>query len=1198
VGNHRSNSRAFIASAILIVLVFAVPSTLPFSARTGTVLAADTVFYDFIAQAASASWSSAAGNLSFPGSETDSCGFALYRNNWQLEDNKTWARVLETHPQWVSNGWIMGVYPQVTVPFNAEIKVTVGFIKGATGSDGVIFEVRFEEFRGLTQAPQVYPILSHTATYDGNLDSLTASLGSVAGKTGHFILYVNAGQSSGQDWAVWAEAKIEIPPSDTTAPQITITHSPSQVTTADTVTFTARAKDESGVAKVSIFVNGQRVEECAPPAQKTDAEGEKYWECTYTGGPYGQGTLTYRAEAIDGYGNHGVSGEESVDVTLTVSQRPPEFVPCWFSISGKIMDFPYPREMLKIELCQAERMPLPPQMGGGTRWVCKSGGVVMQSDLMSHDTYRFDGLCPGTYLVTPVIRPYEGVCQPEGVFWNRELTQGGARVVNVPEENTADFVFVPRQTGLPEVTISVSPENATTHDEVRLIVNASGVSQITGIRIEGQIEKIWKLRRNCRTETHGEHEIEVCDEEEYGVTETILQECHSSPCIYTIPRDERNFNRYELSISVTVWDRLCNVIEAKQDLIIYDGYIPPAFPQRNERNINAYREREVFMVSDRDWRTVLSLIPIAYGTYRPGEGNDTSPPYLPAPGDRFNESDWLPDIKYPLLIFHQEPPGRPYNGSFDIDSAVLEFMPQYRPRYLTVFVGNEVVNESLDEHLYYWLMVRRNVMPSEARMSDNINWYHVNPSARIRFFEAADISDVYEHYFSQINAVIVCQDDYKTGLVASHFAALTNMPLYFDGHFRVEDIEGKVVHIVGNIRPATRGLIETTARALGTFYKGRQVVQSPYELYAMRFPTTKEILVSGYDIDSFLSETIRPRTGAEFEVRTFGANSLAAAVLAAATNRDIVFSPYEGVLTDDGVCRDDYYAHERVKSAIETIKRRFSSRYSSWDMVIVASPAHIPDSYYTGCVDGWAQTRHQVDREYGASGRIYGLTVTDTSAYIARAIFYNDIVGTQDVISTLLISHSICSMEEKMYDIFRDLRASSRYDVTAYFGSRKEGCIQNTAPPVTEYLGKDLIIFADHGSYDSWSSTLASWDIPDMDSAPVVFAEACLTNNFWQGGVNTMGPNWIRHGAMAYFGAVGVTSGPDCWDGYTYTHNVNRFMEEKRHCVFLGELSDELATCVPQCCGPLGYCWIHDCAYRNDYILLGDPCLTLNNLLR
>jgi hypothetical protein len=201
---HSSRQKTFPVPIIILVLLSLLSSSFSFSISHRTASAADSVFYDFIAQASSASWMSGAGSLPFPGSDSDSRGFALYRDNWQLEDDSTRARALETHPQWVASGWIMGKYPQLTVPTDAEIKVTVGFLKGATGSDGVIFKVQFEEGQ-TTQA-----ILTCGASYDGKLDTVTQSLSSLEGKTGRFILYVDAGQSSGQDWAAWAEAKIEV----------------------------------------------------------------------------------------------------------------------------------------------------------------------------------------------------------------------------------------------------------------------------------------------------------------------------------------------------------------------------------------------------------------------------------------------------------------------------------------------------------------------------------------------------------------------------------------------------------------------------------------------------------------------------------------------------------------------------------------------------------------------------------------------------------------------------------------------------------------------------------------------------------------------------------------------------------------------------------------------------------------------------
>lgn len=171
-----------------------------------------TVLYDFLAHAPEALWSSGAGALPFPGSPSDSWGFACYVDNAVLEDGSTWQRVLETHPQWISKGWISGVYPMETVWSNAQITVRVGFLAGATGTDGVRFDVYFDEYRGVAAGPLRYTILSQSATLDGRFDLVTKDLSFIAGKNGSFVLYVYAGETSNRDWAVWAEAKIETKP--------------------------------------------------------------------------------------------------------------------------------------------------------------------------------------------------------------------------------------------------------------------------------------------------------------------------------------------------------------------------------------------------------------------------------------------------------------------------------------------------------------------------------------------------------------------------------------------------------------------------------------------------------------------------------------------------------------------------------------------------------------------------------------------------------------------------------------------------------------------------------------------------------------------------------------------------------------------------------------------------------------------------
>ncbi|MEM3062476.1 MAG: CARDB domain-containing protein, partial [Nitrososphaerota archaeon] len=169
-----------------------------------------TVVYDFIEYASKAQWSSGAGALPFPGDPSDKRGFACYVYNAVLEDGTKWSKVLETHPEWKSEGWIMGVYPQQIVKPYTQLIIKVGFLSGATGTDGVRFDVYFDEYSDGT--PIRHTILRQWASLDGKLDTLIKDLSFIAGKKGSFILYVSAGKTSNRDWAVWAEAKIETIP--------------------------------------------------------------------------------------------------------------------------------------------------------------------------------------------------------------------------------------------------------------------------------------------------------------------------------------------------------------------------------------------------------------------------------------------------------------------------------------------------------------------------------------------------------------------------------------------------------------------------------------------------------------------------------------------------------------------------------------------------------------------------------------------------------------------------------------------------------------------------------------------------------------------------------------------------------------------------------------------------------------------------
>jgi hypothetical protein len=143
--------------------------------------------------------------LPFPGNPNDQRGFVRILTA-QMEDGQTYSNILQTHPRWAAGGAIEGRY-QLTLPENSVFEATVGFIQGATGSDGVIFEVIWRE-KGRGEIL----LRTHEEKYDGRLNSFIINLNEYAGHSGTLVLRVKAGLSAGQDWAAWKVARITAAP--------------------------------------------------------------------------------------------------------------------------------------------------------------------------------------------------------------------------------------------------------------------------------------------------------------------------------------------------------------------------------------------------------------------------------------------------------------------------------------------------------------------------------------------------------------------------------------------------------------------------------------------------------------------------------------------------------------------------------------------------------------------------------------------------------------------------------------------------------------------------------------------------------------------------------------------------------------------------------------------------------------------------
>lgn len=163
-----------------------------------------SVLYDFTANYCDAEWRSGAGVLPCPGANNDNRGFVLFLPSPKLENGATENEpAIETHPQWVDDGVISGLYPEFTVQAGDRFKAVIGCLHGGNACN-VKFQLNYRD-----ASNNLHPLGEWTEVYDGNITKLDIDLSPLAGQTVRFALVVLANGSSAQDWAFWLFPRIE-----------------------------------------------------------------------------------------------------------------------------------------------------------------------------------------------------------------------------------------------------------------------------------------------------------------------------------------------------------------------------------------------------------------------------------------------------------------------------------------------------------------------------------------------------------------------------------------------------------------------------------------------------------------------------------------------------------------------------------------------------------------------------------------------------------------------------------------------------------------------------------------------------------------------------------------------------------------------------------------------------------------------------
>ncbi len=363
--------------------------------------------------------------------------------------------------------------------------------------------------------------------------------------------------------------------------------------------------------------------------------------------------------------------------------------------------------------------------------------------------------------------------------------------------------------------------------------------------------------------------------------------------------------------------------------------------RENVKNMSSYVDREVFVISDLDWRAVLSLVPISvWREMRPTEPVAVGTIY-----------------KFPVLIYHQED-----QNAFDAD-AVIRFLQQYA-EYGRNRLGMRVTILGDPPADLIRLMVAPTPVGAGIPESQIRVWSARSPrtadttislalpplqtsgftraltgrwgiSPRILgdgasgvmpmddIFTAREERQLRDEYWSNIDVFVLSEDEYATALMASVYASLLNAPILFQGHYDMEELDHKSVYLVGRFSPEELADLDAgNVRVLSRF-----TLDDLRRHYVIATGTNGIILVNPLDLWTHRRFDYATDKASDVSF-LFAKHSLAAPFLAAAKKEVIVSTTANSYPEIDAV----------VDEAMESLPLGGPLRY----LTIVASPEVIP----------------------------------------------------------------------------------------------------------------------------------------------------------------------------------------------------------------------------------------------------------------
>jgi hypothetical protein len=631
----------------------------------------------------------------------------------------------------------------------------------------------------------------------------------------------------------------------------------------------------------------------------------------------------------------------------------------------------------------------------------------------------------------------------------------------------------------------------------------------------------------------------------------------------------------------------------------------------------------VNLIDDTNWMDVLKIIPITTRHYVP-KALETK---LQPPSDA-----WMKEMKKhilygPTIIYHRE------GEQIDFEQIPI-FLRQYGHRSVAIYHNGPVSQKLLSALEKYGYNTSLMLLSMKNDNSD---------TAENRFNFGEMQADYY--YNNNIERIVFSEKDYKTGLISSLFASSINSPLFFDaaevkeyrdavnklGGFQKggsEPNEGFHVYCIGNVQ-YDKCSMNLTLSELQQYYTR---VMEP----------NKAILVNPKDIEDSSCESFKYYTDFGKLSKSHCKDSLVAPILASIKNELIVFTDVEplekGVKTSETEAEDKCVKYEQLSpekkkfedsilSASESVKKDMKkqvdmSSNQNMYLTVLASPRAIPFSKYKDCKEYEGsekgkilEIREPLDIEYSkgkAVGRIFGTTVTDTSVYVSRVItfsrngfsYVSEAGQTSEYKNIGMLAANFVDYQgyvdefAKKLIALKDSNNHNLYDVKCFFDDKLYSSLQSPAcSPLKSYYDilsyadknvlteQDIIIYDDDGNANSWSAAKIETPLEQEFNSSVVVAATCSSLDYYSStNNNLLGTDFIRHGVLAFYGAVSPTR---------YSHAGPEISSR-----ILGSKADGLGydlgnALISSINSNVIKSRFAEKGYKPNYMLLGDPTIQL-----